>query len=76
MALENRASPAREILADPARGTFMGNRGGDSLPLFNRRQWDTFACSEVFWNTLLPGTAGRPPLSTTRSDEVLTKWYR
>jgi hypothetical protein len=28
MPLQNRVSPAGEIFADPARGTFMGNRGG------------------------------------------------
>ena len=28
MPLQNRVSPAGEISADPARGTFMGNRGG------------------------------------------------
>jgi hypothetical protein len=28
MPLQNRISPAGEIFADPARGTFMGNRGG------------------------------------------------
>jgi hypothetical protein len=28
MPLQNRVSPAGDIFADPARGTFMGNRGG------------------------------------------------
>ena len=28
MPLQNRVSPAGEIFADPARGTFLGNRGG------------------------------------------------
>src|SRR5687768_4377928 len=27
MPLQNRVSPSAEIVADPARGTFMGNRG-------------------------------------------------
>ncbi|MGI9465152.1 MAG: hypothetical protein ACR2OM_14495 [Aestuariivirgaceae bacterium] len=43
MPLQNRVTPFGEIIADPARGTFMGNRGGrfhdPKTKTLTRRRW-------------------------------------
>jgi hypothetical protein len=54
MALQNRVDPYGEIVADPARGTMMGNRGGkfhrDDQTL-GKRRWATrhWICCDLYW---------------------------
>ena len=57
MPLPNRVDPFGELFADPARGSFMGNRGGrfhtDERTLTQRRwvsrQW--MAAASCTWNS-------------------------
>ncbi|TMJ41183.1 MAG: hypothetical protein E6G89_03170 [Alphaproteobacteria bacterium] len=54
MPLQNRVNPYGEIVADPARGTMMGNRGGkfhrDDQTL-GKRRWATrhWICCDLYW---------------------------
>ena len=54
MTLQNRVNPYGEIVADPARGTMMGNRGGkfhrDDQTL-GKRRWATrhWICCDLYW---------------------------
>jgi hypothetical protein len=55
MALQNRVSPFGDLLADPARGLFMGNRGGrlhDDERRLGRRHWVSKAwiCCRLAFN--------------------------
>lgn len=61
MALQNRVTPFGEIVADPARGLFMGNRGGrlhdPSTKTLTRRRWASKAwicCVTSFKNRRRP----------------------
>lgn len=54
MTLQNRVDPYGEIVANPARGTMMGNRGGkfhrDDQTL-GKRRWATrhWICCDLYW---------------------------
>ena len=66
MALQNRVFPSGDIVADPARGTFMGNRGGrihdpETQSLYSRRRWASkqWICCKTEFNRLQRTVMGK-----------------
>lgn len=75
MSLQNRVDPYGEILAHPARGTMMGNRGGkfhrDDQTL-GKRRWATrhWICCDLYWKGNHHEPMGRGYTSLFFLDEV------
>ena len=75
MPLQNRVNPYGEILAHPARGTMMGNRGGkfhrDDQTL-GRRRWASrhWICCDLHWKSHHHEPMGKGYTSLFFLDEV------
>jgi hypothetical protein len=75
MPLQNRVNPYGEIVADPARGTMMGNRGGkfhrDDRTL-GKRRWATrhWICCDLYWKGVHHEPMGKGYTSLFFLDEV------
>lgn len=75
MTLQNRVTPYGEIVANPARGTMMGNRGGkfhrDDQTL-GKRRWATrhWICCDLYWKGVHHEPMGKFYTSLFFLDEV------
>lgn len=75
MPLQNRVNPYGEIVASPARGTMMGNRGGkfhrDDQTL-GKRRWATrhWICCDLYWKGVHHEPMGKGYTSLFFLDEV------